>query len=386
MAQDGSASATISLPSSTQESQASASPESLITPDLTAKFAEVFGKDSDEGAGEDRQPQRSTSRERQRQSEERESLEGLEGATWEDTGVEGEEDWRQDEQDNVGDPEKDESESSHDQRGEKKDESDKDSTLDPLLRHAAKRNGWTDEEIDNLHTENEVVARRTFERLQSSTRDLASQYSQLGQVKAMGDKPNQGIAGQPQHQPRQQQSDGLLDRLYGDRIPQLEEKYGAGFADDVLKPLMSPVQEVYDHYEQQKQAALGQEISQYFKGLPKELQSLYGLEGSKSQEQDLARFQVCQEADWIRDGAAASGVSLSVSDALDMAATKHSVPHLATLERKRLTQKVQRRSQQRTARPSQRRMDPGIGENKRSVKGAMAAYAEKAGELGYSIA
>jgi hypothetical protein len=82
------------------------------------------------------------------------------------------------------------------------------STLSPVLRQAAKRNGWEDADIDQLYAANGPVAERTFERLQESYNGLSapSTPSWGRRVRRSSPQPAAAAARPP---PQGQQSAGL---------------------------------------------------------------------------------------------------------------------------------------------------------------------------------
>ena len=84
-------------------------------------------------------------------------------------------------------------------------------------------------------------------------------------------------------------------------------------------------------------------------------------------------------------GASQQGIELTVQDGLERAHSVFASEHLEAIERKKITQQVQKRNRGITQRPTQRRTGPAGAEPKRSVEGAMAAYATKAAELGIDV-
>lgn len=364
-----------------------------VSDELQAKFDEVFGggpQEAEPAAGGDR-PSGPTPAQRQQAEEEAEELAGMEGATDQD---------RKGDDFGTDQPGKEEeagaekeASASQGKDGDGKDQpgEEPDSTLPAYLRHAAKRAGWEDEQIEGLYKEKPELALQTFERLHSSFTEMGAQFRQIGQMVAMQQQHGQTPPGAQPQPAQHHQGNGLDDYLKGrygaDKLAGFNERFGEGFVDDILKPLAEPVYQVEQQYRQQEQAAIGQEVSTFFKGLNAEYAELYG-NGDMTKLSDgqrVARQEVYQAADWIRSGAEMSGVQLSVSDALEYAVAQHSAPHLALLERKRLTASLTKRSNQRTIRPTQRKTQAEPADQPRSIESAMAAYSERAGQLGYDV-
>lgn len=254
---------------------------------------------------------------------------------------------------------------------------DEASTLSPILRHAAKRAGWEDGDIDELAKANPAMAEKTFSKLLRSFNDLSAEYGRLGAAPAVTAQP---IAA-PQATPR---PDDLLSSLYGpDKITKIRETFGPDFVEEVLQPLVAPVQELMHRARQQEMEVNAREIGEFFGGLPKEFSDLYGSGNKVSEAQMEARFTLGRMADQQRRGAASVGVHLSVKEALDNANLQFAAQHLSEIERKRITGQVKKRSSQITQRPSQRSRYSAAGEP--SIEAAQEAYAKRAAELGLDI-
>ncbi|MFP3421859.1 hypothetical protein R0K19_21005, partial [Bacillus sp. SIMBA_161] len=151
--------------------------------------------------------------------------------------------------------------------------------------------------------------------------------------------------------------DDPVHSIFGDQAKSLSDKYGEDFMDDVVKPmashLMGMIQPVHQDYQRRQQESVGQQVNQFFSGLPDTYQELYGAK-EVSNEQGTKRQEVAQLADQILAGAEAQNVPMSIDEALDRAVTLHAKDHLASLERQRITSQVRRRSSRLTARPSGR--------------------------------
>lgn len=356
-------------------------------PEITEAFAKVFGPEP-APAGEGRTP---TPRPGQSAEENAEELEGLEGTTETDDGTE------PDEAKVAGAKGKDETAGARveteggAEEGAEKTEAP---TLNPLLRHAARRAGWSDEDIDELATAKPELADKTFKKLLGSFNDLSAQYGRLGQVgeppaappgyppgyAAGGYAP--GAVATPQPQPQQP---NMLQQLYGPKLQTFQEKYGADFVEEVLGPLVGPMQTMMDNSERQKIQSIGKEIGDFFKGLPDDFGSMYGEGAQVSEDQFNSRRTVAMRADQIRYGASRQGIELSVSECLERANMEFASEHMATLERKRITDEVKARSEQITERPTQTGAPTGQPAE-RSKAAAEAAYAQRAVELDYSVA
>lgn len=275
-------------------------------------------------------------------------------------------------------------------------------TLDPALRHAARRAGWEDGEIDAFIESAPDQAEATFHRLKRSYDDLTTRYAALGaQNPGQAAQPDSG-AQQPQAPASQtppsppataQQTNDLLEQLYSpEDLRALRQEFDTKTLQRLVSPLLAHrssqldprVQAVINDYEARAAWSTQQEISGFWtKTVPSEYQEIYGSKDATQQQYDL-RLEVARLADQIRTGAAIHGEDMSVSDALEMAMHMHATPHLGAIERRKLTQQVSRRSSQRTARPTQRsgRPDstPAKGED-----AAMDAYRQRAAELGIDL-
>ncbi len=362
--------------------------ELQVPDEVQAKFDELFGpgpsQETEQATGD--RPTGPTSRDRQRDEEEAEELDGLEGATDED--LKGEK-FGEDQLEGEGAKGQKDASQSQGKEGDAKDQSQKkDSTLPAYLSHAAKRAGWEDHHIEDLYQKDPDLAIRTFEKLHDSYSEMGARFRQIGQMAAIQGQQQQTSPTQPQQQqPAAKGSDldSFLQNRYGDRLGQFNERFGEGFVDDVLKPLAEPVHRIENQYAQQERQAIGAEVNTFFKGLAGEFSELYGSDASKvTGEQDAARQEVGQMADWIREGASRSnGIQLSVSEALDMAVANHSAPQIALLERKRLTASLQKRASKMTSRPTQRAAAPDPSDQPKTIEAAMSAYSERAGQLGF---
>ncbi len=351
---DQATSTTDGASASTQVLDNASDPETIASkPEIQEAFSKVFG--GDEAASEQPTEDGSTptqSQRRQQDSEEADELEGLEGAQEED-GVE--------HADGVEEAPKEDDEPEAEEEAAEEDEAgDGASTLDPLLAFAAKRGGFSDEDIADFMESNPEAAVRTFTKLRDSYNDLTSQYGRLGEHERMR-QPDQAppvdqTAHTQQRSPgRRQEADQLTD-IYGEEaLKEIEREYEPAFIEKVLKPLVAPVHEAMELARAQQAQAVGQEIDSFFKGLPEDLGKIYGVGSEATADQVTNRNDLAQLADNIRTGAQMQGVNLTVSDALERANMMFASKHLVEIERKKIKKAVQKRSKSITARPSQRR-------------------------------
>jgi hypothetical protein len=267
-------------------------------------------------------------------------------------------------------------------------------TLHPLLRQAAQRVGWQDADIDNLVAANPELADATFRKFHDSLNAIATRFSQFAvpqqqqQLMPSGNQPQ----GQPQQQPmqgRQQLTpDAILLDLYGQDYQQkFAQQYGENFASDVVVPLLNrvvgPVMQMQQFLQQQEQALLGQQINGFFTESEKDFADLYGKQGAQmSREQNDARFNVLRRADQIRAGAMAQGIPMTVREAIDMAHLQFAAPMAAKLERQNLTRQVKNRSGRITQLPTQRRPADALQPGERSERAALEAATEKMAAIG----
>lgn len=377
------------LPSTPSPQDDQATETLAQNPDIQSTFKRVFGDDGagsedDEAAPEGRTRSTRSQDRRRRREEEAEELEGLDGDEADD-GIEPDE-GEDDDAEPEGTPRGEDADEQSD--GEEGDDSP---TLAPLLRQAAKRAGWNDEDIDELYAAHPQMAERQFQRVLSSFNDLSAQFGRLGQTIMEGEQPpaQPGQRRQPRRAPQrndQDEDDGddLLTSLYGpDRVGALREKYGADFMDDVVKPMLEPVRQMQAQYAAAQQDQVAQEIGGFFRGLDKSFSTLYGEGDQVSEEQIGNRQQLALMADAIHVGAAQHGVDLSVKECLERANMQFAAEHMAELTRKEITKQVKKRADRITHRPTQRRRRSSDAE--RGENAAASAYRQKAAELGLDL-
>ncbi|MCC7147132.1 MAG: hypothetical protein IT443_11860 [Phycisphaeraceae bacterium] len=368
--------------SPTPPAAADASTENLVTPAIQAKFDEVFGGSKTTSDGANRAP---TSRGRQARAkaESRESLESSGEADPEEL----DEDPVEDDGESVSEEEAgdDDAAAEDGKDAQGKDEPSDGPTLPEVLRHAAKRNGWTDAEIDQFAKVDLELATRTFEKLHGSYSDMSAQFARLGASSSLEgeDRPARGNAKKTEKSDSQ---DPLAD-IFGAKLDSFAANYGETFVQDVLDPLVKavkgPLEEAVSYIQAQQLDAVRREMEAYFGSIPKEYHDLYGTKTPNAQ-QATAREELADQADMIRAGARLRGIEMSVAEALDRAASIHASKHLQTLERKRITSQLRDRAAKITTRPSHRSSKPHSGE--RSEDAAREAYAARAAELGFSVA
>jgi hypothetical protein len=255
-------------------------------------------------------------------------------------------------------------------------------TLDAALRHAAKRAGWSDDEIKQALELNPDAAVRQFEKLHSSYNDLSKRYAELGQQRvnpAAGQQPpapKPAASGKDATSPADAPTASSLDALFTPKaLEEFGNNNGEELVEKLLKPLhaevIQPLREMKAWYEAQQREVLRKEVDLVFKGWEGDFADLYGTGGTLTKEQLDNRSKVALLADQIGAGAAAQGIELSVSDALERANALFTADRRAEIERKQLTSRVVKRSARLTARPTQRKIARTVGDG--APKGDAAA-------------
>lgn len=222
------------------------------------------------------------------------------------------------------------------------------STLSPVLRQAAKRNGWSDTDIDGFYVANPELADKTFERLHGSYNDLSSQYAKLGQGRFQAQAQG-GESGVP---------DKLASLFSEDSLKTFKRDYGDDFVNKFLAPLKDELTElrgVAAYVEQQKLEGLNRLVTTTLDGFGKDMPELYGETSKATPEQQEFRRQVVQHGDWIIAGAAAQGIELSHREALERAHMALTAEKRTEIERKNLTASIKKRAGNVTLRPTQRK-------------------------------
>jgi hypothetical protein len=350
-----------------------ASSESLVTPEIEAKFAEVFGGGSASGEAS------ATARQRQTDIEQQEELAEAAQATDADSPAGDDLDGSAEQTDDRAkkpDPKSNPATSAAD---------DATTALSPVLRQAAERAGWSKEDIDAFYGQNAALAERTFERLHGSFNDASNRYAELGKARGTAQQPAPQTPAAPMA-PAAPAGAGLLDALYTEGgLKQFGENNGEELVEKLLKPLgtevIQPFRQMKAELEQmrawvqaQQADALVKEVDLVFKGWEGEFTDLYGKNGQATPQQQEARAQVAQLADQIAAGAAMQGIPMSVSDALGRAHALFTADRRHEIERKRLTEQVKTRSNRLTARPTQRKIARTVEDGAaRSEKAAMEA-------------
>lgn len=440
MAQEGSEGQVQQNSSSTQQGS-EASSESFVTPELQAKFDEVFGKSKggdDEGGGTATQAppkkklsldahRRATQQQQRKAQQRREFLDnGSEDDHDEDDGA-GNSDESADNRSQPlkrgdaarqapknGTPQQSRAQQQSDSEDEEgqtgaddgaqtgDDDGDDQPTLSPVLRHAAKRAGWTVEEADAFYADNPEKAEAYFQKMHDSFNAVSAQFAQLGngQQQQTGQPPAQQQRQQqpPQRQQQQQQAaatgdpvEDLIAAMYGNSAESLQKDYTPEFVEEFArKParylqehVIGPLKQMQAFYQQQQNRLVAQETQQFTKGLESDFGDLYGTAKKRSEEQTQALSELYQTADFIRDGARSRGVQMSVSEALDRAHAMVASKFLETQTRQRLAAQVKKRSSQMTTRPTQRKAGVnGDGKPQKSIAAATEALTRRMAELG----
>lgn len=293
------------------------------------------------------EPNGATLRDRQRQAEEADEL-GLEEAD-------------ADEHKDADDTAED------DAAGEE--EPDDGPTLTPTLHQAAKRAGWSDDDIDEFVDANQELAEKTFSNLHDNQNRLSRDFAAIGQqLEASGIEAEQGSASP------------LNETFTPEQLEGFKEKYGSEFMDEIVAPIMRPIQEMQAQSEAREQRALKREVDGHFDALGSEYSDIFGNGQEVSGRQSDERFECCRLADQIRSGALHQGKDMPVKDALEAATAMHAIDKLAESERKTLTAKVKKRHGSITQRPTKRK---AMKSKKTGAEAAEEAYAARAKELGF---
>lgn len=231
--------------------------------------------------------------------------------------------------------------------------------VDPNHREVAHQFGWTDERIDKLAAADPQLAADTLQALADTYTNLSRQYLQ----------PAAPVQPAPQYQqpPAPQQASGLDVLFSPEQLRQFAETNGQEIVDKFLKPfaaersaMQQEVARLTGFVQAQERQAVAAEANTAFAELSKVNGDLYGKDTAFSAVQKFAREQVAQVADQLRAGAKLQGRDLSVSEALKRAHLVLTGDRKTAEGRKAVTEQVQKRAKQITARPTQRRSErPG---------------------------
>lgn len=259
--------------------------------------------------------------------------------------------------------------------------------LDPILRSIALDSGWTNEEVDEAYGLNAEAATRQFTR-------LADQYAEMSRQFL---PPTPGTTpAVAQVQPAQaQQISPVASPLSDEALKKFAETNGQEAADalklmrDHFNAQTSELSTKVQAFEQQIQAQQAQVIAQEANTVLSDLRgkfpTLYG-NGNDPTKLTMAQHQKFTDlvnlADDMRKSAAGRGVSLGVKDALTRAHYVVSRESVKTEARSEIQAQIKQRSARATARPSQRSNPAAPGVSGRSDEAALAAFAEKAAEIG----
>jgi hypothetical protein len=253
-------------------------------------------------------------------------------------------------------------------------------TLDPALRHAARRAGWSEQELREFVTSAKPeIVDGTLNRLYQSYNDISTRFAQMGQQRMQPQPGQQGF--QQQQAPQQQATASPFDKIneaFSDRaVSALREEYGDGIVDSLVEPLRSiiqPLQEMAQFVQQSRSETIAREVEVTMKTLSADFGDLYGENGKQpTAPQQTMRHQLYATADQILAGALAQGLPLSVGEALERANMILAAPTTRQRERQKIASSVKERSRQIVARPTQRNGPvPQAGEQR-----AAASIAEK---------
>jgi hypothetical protein len=252
-------------------------------------------------------------------------------------------------------------------------------SLDPALRHAARRAGWSEQELRDFVTQaNPAVVDSTLTRLHQSYNDMSTRFAQLGQQRPQ-QQQQPPTPQQSQRQPTAHQSpfDAIESAFSDEGVAKLREEYGDNLVEQVISPLrdlVQPLRQMQDFIVQQKNEAIAREVDVAMKELAVDFGDIYGKPGeTPTMPQTQLRQQLFAVADQILVGAHAQGLPMSTGEAIERANMILSAPTSQARERKKIASSVKERSRQFTQRPTQRLSPPApAGE-----KAAEAALQEK---------
>lgn len=260
-------------------------------------------------------------------------------------------------------------------------------TLDPNLRFVATEFGWTDDKINKLLKVDPELAQETFSRMADAYTNLSrSMLNPNGPQVAPGTHQNAAPAAQPQA------TVNPLDALFSaDSLKQFAESNGQEMVDKFLKPfaeerqaMQKSMNTLQAYVEVQERRAVASEATTVVSKLSEKFGDLYGKDSLQlSEAQQTARRNLGGIADQIRAGAKQQGRELTVTEALNRAHLIVSADHSRQAVRKDITEQVQKRNKQITAKPSQRRNPVSV--NAKSDDQATDAYLRKAAELGIEV-
>jgi hypothetical protein len=250
-------------------------------------------------------------------------------------------------------------------------------TLDPVLMHAAKRAGWTDADIAEAVKLNPEAAARAFTKLHGSYNDLSARFAQLGTPQQQGQP-----AAQPVAQPAANDPFAALDELFKpESLQTFADNNGEELVEKFMKPLhaaLQPLRELQAQAVAQQRETLVREVTGIFKGWEGDFGDLYGKGNELTPGQHENRQKVGQLADQISAGAAAQGIDLPVSEALERAHAYMTRDRVGEIARKQVTQQIQGRAKGITSRPTQRRTPNTVGDGAakgdQSAASAIAAF------------
>lgn len=399
-----------------------ASSESMVTPELQAKFDQVFGgKDAaaDREAGKGPTGQKKNPQQQAKQKQQKHYFDGDDDTSDDDTPPANQPQPKQGQQrKQPGSPQPQNStasrsrvsnqlpagqsdDPSQQQQGDEGDQP----TLNPVLKRAALRAKWDADVVQEFWEKDPDLAEKTFAQLHRSQNELSSRFAQLGQ---MPNQPQQQ-PGYSQQPPRGQSVNPAAPQMSNDPnaiMQMMTEVYGGQesfqklnsdwnnaiptliqpFVERVLMPQQQMLQQAMTFIAGQERQNIAKEATMWFDGVKEDFGEMYGLgTTTPSQEQMQVKRALTLTADRIRNGARTQGIQMTVSEALEQAHLMLAADHYQEVERKRITAQIKRRSASITARPTQRKAPAvsgtGAGPEK-SIQAAQEAYAAKLAELG----
>lgn len=251
--------------------------------------------------------------------------------------------------------------------------------IDPTLRYFAEQElGWTKEKLDRLVKLDPEVASETIQNIADSYTNLSRQYAAGSPIPGTQQAPS----------PAQQQETPLTPRLdkFFEAISDFTEANGndlGEFALALKAELIDPVKEIFAENKVRELELNKNETLTTFNTLSEKFSDIYGKPGSQTPEQLEAVTQLGNTADSLRAGAKQRGQKMSIKSALNQAHLQVSAPYRAAIERKKLTEQVQKREKTITHRPTQRLVPATSGKSDAAAEEAVAKFAAERGLTGW---
>jgi len=233
---------------------------------------------------------------------------------------------------------------------------------------AAKHQGWSDEEITNLHNANPELANKTFAKLLESTNRISQEFAAMGRA-----RQQQNVI-----RPESKKDDGQQkSKSKGIDIEQLKKDYDNDPIIEVVAELKRQNDELIGKIDKlgtpvvqtsedelrvklQQEEIVQQQVEQYFKADDlKSYSDFYGLipKGSKgwdglTTEQKTNRWAVLELAEQILTGAEMQGRKMDVDEAMESAHLIVSEPIREKIIRESIKANVVKRNKGLTLKPN----------------------------------